>query len=104
MSENFRTGGPPVWRVVLYALIAVTIPVYFFYSRLGELTPPLRVLFWFSVVFLGPGMVVSFAALPWIAKSLKTGPPKRRQVIRLVFAAVLVFGFVCEILARIHWK
>jgi quinol-cytochrome oxidoreductase complex cytochrome b subunit len=104
MSEDFRTGRPPTWRVVFYAIIAMAIPVYFFYPRLGELNPPLRVLFWFLVVFLGGGMVIYFAALPWIVANLKAGPPKRRQFIQLAFVIVLVFGIVCELLASIHWK
>ena len=41
MSDDFRTGRPPSWRVVLYAIIAMAIPVYFFYPRLGELSPPI---------------------------------------------------------------
>ena len=30
MNNEFRTGSPPIWRVVIYALIAMAIPIYFF--------------------------------------------------------------------------
>jgi hypothetical protein len=30
MKGEFRTGKPPTWRIILYVLIAVAIPFYFF--------------------------------------------------------------------------
>jgi hypothetical protein len=90
--------------VVIYALIAMGIPVYFCYPHLGEMSLPVRVLFWFVVVFGGGGMVVYIAALPWIVANMKSGPPKRRRFIRLAFAVALVVGVVSRILASIHWK
>lgn len=103
MSEDFRTGRPPIWRVVIYALIAMAIPVCFCYPHSGKLSLPLRVLFWFLVVFLGGGLVVYIAALPWIVSNFKSGPPKRMRFIRWGFAAVLVIGIISRILALI-WK
>jgi len=104
MDNEFRTGRPPIWRVVIYALIAMAIPIYFFYPRLGELTPPLRVLFWFLVVFVGGGMVVYFASIPSIVAMMKTGTVKQRRFIRTAFVVAILFGIVCRILGSIHWK
>lgn len=103
VQRNFKTGRPPTWRVVIYALIAMAIPVYFTYPHFGELSLPLRVLFWFVVIFLGGGMVVYFAALPWIVANWKSGPPNRKRFIRTAFVVVVVFGIVCRVLAVI-WK
>jgi len=104
MDNEFRTGRPPIWRVVIYALVAMAIPIYFFYPRLGELSPQLRVLFWFTVVFVGGGMVVLFASLPWISTMMKSGTMKQRRFIRTALWAVLLFGIVCRIIGSIHWK
>jgi hypothetical protein len=104
MSENFRTGRPPIWRLVIYALIAMAIPIYFSYPHLGELSLPVRVCFWFTVIFGGCGLVVYIAALPWIITNMKSGPPRRMRFIRLAFMVVLVVGVVSRILASIHWK
>jgi hypothetical protein len=104
MDNEFRTGRPPIWRVVIYALVAMAIPIYFFYPRLGELSPQLRVLFWFTVVFLGGGMVVYFALLPSIVRMIKSGTMKQRRFIRTVLVLVILFGIVCRMLGSIHWK
>jgi hypothetical protein len=104
MNGKFRTGRPPVWRVAIYALIAMAIPIYFFYPRLGELSLPLRVLFWFLVVFVGGGMVVYFASIPSIVTMMKSGTMKRRRFICFAFVTVLLFGILCDILGSIHWK
>ena len=104
MDNGFRTGRPPIWRVVIYALIAMAIPIYFFYLRLGQLSPLWRVVFWFTVIFLGGGMVVFFALLPWISTVMKSGILKQRRFIRDAFVVILLFGIVCSILGSIHWR
>ena len=51
-GEEFRTGKPPAWRIVLYCLIAIAIPVYFTYPDLKKLQPAIKVLLGFVILIL----------------------------------------------------
>jgi hypothetical protein len=68
-GEQFRTGSPPKWRLIIYALIAIAIPVYFFAPDVHEH----KFWFWFLTILGGGGMVAFFASLPWITARIRTG-------------------------------
>jgi len=71
-GEEFRTGRPPTWRIALYCLIAVAIPLYFFYPKLNELQPQIKLLFYAVILILPVFIIFIGVILPAFVKKNKT--------------------------------
>ena len=90
-GEQFRTGRPPTWRIILYALIFMAIPLYFSYPHLKELQPQLKLLFW-AVILLGPAFVIFIGiVMPWLAKKNKAWLTARQSLmLRLLYVVLII--------------
>jgi len=90
-----------MWRLVIYALVAMAIPAYFFYPHLHD--SRYSGLLYFIAILLPVGMVAYFALLPWIIKRLRLASPERSRFIRPAFVAVMILIALSKFL-QIHYK
>lgn len=104
-GEEFRTGRPPTWRVMLYALIAMAIPLYFFYPHLNELQPGLKFLFWIIIFAIGAFVVFFGIILPWMVKRNKSWIIEHRGlVLRVLYVALTLNALLklWDIIEKFH--
>jgi hypothetical protein len=90
-GEEFRTGRPPIWRIVLYCLIAVAIPLYFSYPKLNELQPKIKILL-VAVILILPAFIIFIGViLPAIVKKNKTWLAEHKTLLlRLLYVVVIL--------------
>jgi len=70
-GEEFRTGRPPTWRIVLYCLIAVAIPLYFTYPKLSQSESRFKILFAVVILLLPAYIILLGVVLPAFLKKHK---------------------------------
>ena len=87
-GEEFRTGRPPTWRIALYCLIAVAIPLYFFYPKLNELQPQIKLLF-YAVILILP--------VPAFVKKNKTWLAEHQKIILYALYVVLALSVLLKL-------
>jgi hypothetical protein len=101
-GEEFRTSRPPTWRIVLYTLIFLAIPLYFFYPKLNELSFQLKVLFGF-VILIGPAFVIAIGVvLPALVKKKKAWLTKHRTLMLLLLYVVVTLSALLKLWDIFH--
>jgi hypothetical protein len=90
-GEEFRTGRPPAWRIVLYCLIVIAIPLYFSYPKLKELQPQIKILLAATILILPVFIVFIGVILPAIVKKKKAWLMEHKTLIlRLLYVVVIL--------------
>jgi hypothetical protein len=88
-GEEFRTGRPPTWRIVLYCLIAVAIPLYFTHPDLNKLQPQIKILLVAAILILPTFIIFLGVILPAIVKKKKAWLTEHRTLmLRLLYVLV----------------
>lgn len=103
-GEEFRTGKPPIWRIVLYCLIAVAIPIYFTYPDLQKLQPQIKILAGFSLLILPAFIILIGVVLPKIIKEKRNWITKHRKLILVVFCVTLALQIFLKLWDIFHKK
>lgn len=103
-GEEFRTGRPPTWRIVIYALIATAIPIYFTYPDLGRLTMPVKLLL--GLVLLLPGGMVVFMGIimPAVRDKNKTWIAEHRGLLIKLLGFLVLLGVALQLWGMLHKK
>lgn len=91
-GEEFRTGRPPTWRIALYCLIAIAIPVYFTYPDLKKLQPAIKVLLGVVILILPAFIIFTGIVLPVFVKKKKTWLAEHKKLILYVFYIALALS------------
>ncbi len=90
-GEEFRTGRPPAWRIMLYCLIAVAIPVYFTCPDLQKLQPQTKILLGVTILILPAFIVFLGIVLPAIAKKKKVWLTEHKKLtLYVIYIALAV--------------
>jgi Kef-type K+ transport system membrane component KefB len=98
MNNEFNTGRPPMWRIIVYALIAMAIPFYFFYPRLGELHQ-YKFVFWIILPLTGV-FIISLGIIPWMLKNNKAASAwmsKHRSLLVWIIFVLLIFYWLWQL-------
>jgi Kef-type K+ transport system membrane component KefB len=90
-----------MWRLVIYGIVAMAIPAYFFYPHLHD--SRYSGLLYFMMLLLTAGMVAYFALIPWIIKRFRLASPERSRFIRPAFALVMIIIALTKLL-QIHYR
>ena len=100
--KNSKKTGPPTWRLVLYGIIAMAIPVYFNHPRL-EAMHEYKYAFWITVLLLGI-LLVCFGIMARELRYNKTermqrfkNHPLTRIIVTIIVVFVLLFN-VCKLI------
>jgi len=101
-GEEFRTGRPPTWRIVLYCLIAVAIPLYFFYPKLNELQPQIKPLLVAAILILPAFIILIGVILPAFVKKKKSWLTEHKQLIICVCYIALAISILLKLWDIFH--
>jgi hypothetical protein len=97
--KPLERGRPPVWRLVIYALIAMSIPGYFFYPHIHDSS--YGWLLYVITLLIPAGMIGFFAFIPWIGTKQFAAPkflPKSDNLVRYI---LFLLGIVLAVVAAI---
>ncbi len=101
-GEKFRTGRPPTWRIILYAVIFMAIPLYFFYPRLNELKPQIRPLIW-VLTFAGGGTIIFIGiTLPWLVKRNKVWLTEHKNLMLRTLYVIIMLSALLKFWGIFH--
>jgi len=98
---GLQPGTPPMWRLVIYALVAMAIPAYFFHPHLHE-SRSSAVLYGVAVT-LSAGLVVFFALIPRLAKRMQSGSALPGWLARAA-VIIAIIAMIMRIWLRLHYR
>jgi hypothetical protein len=101
-GEEFRTGRPPTWRIVLYCLIAVAIPIYFTYPDFNKLQPQIKILLLGAILILPAFIFLIGVILPAIAKKKKSWLTEYKKLILYIFYIALAISISLKLWDIFH--
>jgi len=96
MNNDFNTGRPPTWRLILYVSVVMAIPIYFFYPKFNELSPGLKLV---SVVLLVSSVASVFFVgiiLPQIKNNNKSWIEEHKGRIRTILILIILLTGVLK--------
>lgn len=93
---------PPLWRLILYAIIAMGIPFYFFYPRISELGQ-FKFVFWVLLICTGL-LIVFLAYLPGMIRRGEQSMTGKKYIsaLRLVVIILIIIVSVLKLLTVFH--
>jgi len=104
MNNDFNTGRPPTWRVILYAVVVIAIPIYFFYPKFNGLSLGLKVV---SVGLLISSVLCVFfigIVMPMLANANRTWLTEHQRLIRILLAAIATITGLWKLFDLLHTK